>query len=71
MITTPCSIAEELSTDIIVIRGSAELALGELEPGHPAVADVDRILRSCEEAAARLAQLRSLACSPDDISELG
>ena len=71
MFATPCSIAEDLSTEIIVIRGSAELALGELEPDHPAVADIDRILRSCEEAAARVAQLRTLACSPDDISELG
>ena len=68
---TPCSIAEELSTDIIVMRGSAELALGALEPNHPAVGDIGRVIASADEAAARVAELRDLACCPNDISELG
>jgi hypothetical protein len=68
---TPCSIAQELSTDIIVMRGSAELALGALEPNHPAVGDIGRIIAAAEEAAARVATLRDLACCPNDIGELG
>jgi hypothetical protein len=67
---TPCSIARELSTDIIVMRGSAELALGALEPDHPAVGDIGRIIASTDEAAARVAALRSLACCPNDIGDL-
>lgn len=70
VVTTPCSIARELSTEIILICSSAELALGELEPDHPAVANLDRIIRSCDEAAERIGQLRRLACSPDDIGDL-
>ena len=70
MVTTPCNIARELSTDLILICSSAELALGELEPDHPAVANLDRIIRSCDEAAARVGQLRRLACSPDDLGDL-
>jgi hypothetical protein len=70
VVTTPCSIARELSTDIILICSSAELALGELEPDHPAVANLDRIIRSCDEAAARVGRLRRLACSPDDLGAL-
>jgi hypothetical protein len=68
---TPCSIAQELSTDVIVMRGSAELALGALEPDHPAVRDIGRIIASADEAAARVAELRHLACCPNDIGELG
>jgi hypothetical protein len=68
---TPCSIAQELSTDIIVMRGSAELALGALEPNHPAVGDIGRIIAAAEGAAARVATLRDLACCPNDIGDLG
>lgn len=53
------------------MRGSAELALGALEPNHPAVGDIGRIIASAEEAAARVAKLRDLACCPNDIGELG
>jgi hypothetical protein len=70
VVTTPCSIARDLSTDIILICSSAELALGELALDHPAVANLDRIIRSCDEAAARIGQLCQIACSPDDISDL-
>jgi len=70
VITTPCSIARDLSADLILICSSAELALGELEPDHPAVANLDRIIRTGDEAAARVERLRRLACSPDDIGEL-
>ena len=68
---TPCSIAQELSTDIIVMRGSAELALGALELDHPAVGDIGRIIASADVAEARVAALQRLACCPNDIGELG
>ena len=48
---TPCTIAHDYRGVTNVMRGSADLARGKLEPNHPALTDIARIIRACEEAA--------------------
>jgi len=48
-----------------VIRGSAEHALAMLDPEDPAAADIVRIIRSCEAAAALTTELHALALTSD------
>jgi len=65
MARTPCTVANEFSGAVAVIRGSADLARMKLEPNHPATADVARIARSCEEVASLAMELRRLVCAAD------
>ena len=67
---TPCRIAHDVSTAVTAIRGSADLARAKLEPNHPALADVARITRSCEEVAALAMALRRMVCAPDFAAQL-
>jgi signal transduction histidine kinase len=59
---TPCTIAHDLRGVINVVRGSADLARGKLEPNHPAGDDIARIIRACEEIAALTMELRAMSC---------
>jgi len=60
---TACAISNDLRGVINVVRGSADLARGKLEPDHPAAADVARINRACEELAALTMELRAMSVS--------
>ena len=60
---TPCTIAHDYRGVITVMRGSADLARGKLEANHPAMIDIARIIRACEEAAALSMELRALTCT--------
>ena len=51
-----------------VMRGSADLARGKLEPDHPALTDIARIIRACEEAAALRMELRAMSCTNGKVS---
>ena len=63
MARTPCRVAHDLRGVVSIVRGSAALARGKLEPNHPAVADVARIIRACEEAGALGMELRAMSCT--------
>ena len=62
---TPCTVTHDVGGVLSVIRGSADLARGKLEPGHPANEDIARIARSCEEVAMLAMELRRMVCAPD------
>jgi hypothetical protein len=62
---TPCNVTHDVGCVLTVIRGSADLARGKLEPGNPANEDLARIARSCEELASLAMELRRLVCAPD------
>ena len=67
---TPCTVAYDLRAALTVIRGSADLARGKLEPNHPATVDIARIARSCEDVAALAMELRTLVCAAEAAAEL-
>jgi two-component system, cell cycle sensor histidine kinase and response regulator CckA len=60
-------IAHDLNNALTAIAGYAELALGELEPSHPARADVQEIRRGAERAGSVTRQL--LAFSRKELLE--
>ena len=62
MARTPCAISHDLRGVINVVRGSADLARGKLEPDHPAGPDIARIIRACEDLAALTMELRAMTC---------
>lgn len=63
MARTPCRVSHDLRGVVSIVRGSADLARAKLEPHHPATADIARIMRACEEAAALTMELRALTCT--------
>ena len=65
MARTAYAISHDYRSVISVIRGSADLARTKLDPDDPAAADVARIIRACEEAAALTMELRALVCVRD------
>jgi hypothetical protein len=69
MARTPCTVTQNVGCVLTVIRGSADLARGKLEPSHPAIEDLARITRSCEELAALAMELRRMVCAPDSAAE--
>jgi two-component system, cell cycle sensor histidine kinase and response regulator CckA len=54
-------IAHDLNNALTTIGGYAELALGEVEAGHPARADVEEIRRAAERAGSVTRQLLSFS----------
>ncbi len=66
MARTPYTIAHDYRSVTNVMRGSADLARGKLEPDHPALTDIARIIRACEEAAALTMELRAMSCTNGD-----
>ena len=63
VVRTPCTIAHDYRGVINVMRGSADLARAKLEPNHPALTDIARIIRACEDAAALTMALRAMSCT--------
>jgi hypothetical protein len=63
---TPYTIAHDYRGVITMMRGSADLARGKLEPNHPALIDIVRIIRACEEAAALTMELRAMSRANGD-----
>ena len=59
---TTCDIVREYTDLVSAIRMSAELREHKLEPNHPAMADVTRIVRASNEAAELTRDLRSVLC---------
>jgi signal transduction histidine kinase len=62
MARTPCEIAHDFGNVMTVIRGSVDLAQGQIDETHPAVRDLSRIARAADEAAALTRELRSIVC---------
>jgi hypothetical protein len=60
MARTTCTISDDLRGVINVVRGSADLARTKVDPHHPAMPDIARIARACEELSALAMELRAL-----------
>jgi len=54
------TIVHELSNVLTVIRGSAELAKGKLEPDHPAYRDIDNAAYAADRAVELTRELMEL-----------
>jgi len=67
MARTPCEIAHDFGNVMTVIRGSVDLAQGQIDENHPAARDLSRIARAADEAAALTRELRSVACEDDHL----
>ncbi|MEO6206613.1 MAG: PAS domain S-box protein [Candidatus Limnocylindrales bacterium] len=50
-------VAHDFNNALTIIGGSASLALRQLSPGHPAIDDLEEIVRSADGAAGRARQL--------------